>query len=285
MAKYAQSVMTNAGIDLARRAMDSEITLEFTRIASGDGTYSSSEDLKERTALINQLQNFGISSREVLEDNTLHLKGIISNVNEDGTSLTTGYSIREVGLFAKASTDTSDTLFAIAVSDDNPDYIPQYDSLQPATVTEDFYVTVSNTANVTVTSDPSAYAAATDLQKLTDRVATDETSYKALIDTNAGNIATNKTNIANAQKNWTVSLPASGWSSAYPYTQTVTVSGMLASYAPVWGVKNAGATVTDAKAINHAAGFIQSITTGSGNITVTCIKLPTVDLTLMGKGV
>lgn len=86
-------------------------------------------------------------------------------------------------------------------------------------------------------------------------------------------------------KTWSVSLPVSGWSSAYPYTQTVVVSGMAASYSPVWAVLNTATTEANAKAISKAAGFLQSITTADGAITVKAIKKPTVALTLSGKGV
>lgn len=171
MAQYSRTVLTDAGVILARRMMDETITMEFTRIVTGDGQYSSGEDLAARTALKSQKQSFPLSSRSLTdEDRVLHLKYVISNVNPDSSPLTVGYYVREVGIYAHV-TGESEILYAVAIADaDTADYMPEYDELQPATITMDWFITVGNTENITIQASPSAYALAEDLEELAEVV-------------------------------------------------------------------------------------------------------------------
>ena len=171
MAQYSRTVLTDAGVILARRMMDETITMEFTRIVTGDGQYSSGEDIAARTALKSQKQSFPLSSRSLTdEDRVLHLKYVISNVNPDSSPLTVGYYVREVGIYAHV-TGESEILYAVAIADaDTADYIPEYDELQPATITMDWFITVGNTENITIQASPSAYALAEDLEELAEVV-------------------------------------------------------------------------------------------------------------------
>lgn len=171
MAQYSRTVLTDAGVILARRMMDETITMEFTRIVTGDGQYSSGEDIAARTALKSQKQSFPLSSRSLTdEDRVLHLKYVISNVNPDSSPLTVGYYVREVGIYAHV-TGESEILYAVAIADaDTADYLPEYDELQPATITMDWFITVGNTENITIQASPSAYALAEDLEELAEVV-------------------------------------------------------------------------------------------------------------------
>lgn len=78
-------------------------------------------------------------------------------------------------------------------------------------------------------------------------------------------------------------LPASGWNANAPYTQTLTVPGMLASDTPLVDV---ALSDTDETAITqlYAYGCIGRIDAGNGQITVKCYEEhPSVDLTLAMK--
>lgn len=164
MAQYSRATLTDAGVQIARRMMDDDtITMTFTGIASGDGNYSTGEDITARTALKNQIQFFPLSSKKVTSDNVLHLKYIISNVNPDDTPLTVGYYVREIGIYAQVDSEPA-VLYAIAIADSaTADYLPEYDSLQPSTITMDWFLTVGNAENVSIAASPSAYALASDL--------------------------------------------------------------------------------------------------------------------------
>lgn len=164
MAQYSRATLTDAGVQIARQMMDDDtITMTFTGIASGDGNYSTGEDIAARTALKNQIQFFPLSSKKVTSDNVLHLKYIISNVNPDDTPLTVGYYVREIGIYAQVDSEPA-VLYAIAIADSaTADYLPEYDSLQPSTITMDWFLTVGNAENVSIAASPSAYALASDL--------------------------------------------------------------------------------------------------------------------------
>ncbi len=278
MAQYKRSVMTNAGVSLARQAMDSEITLVFTKIETGDGTHNDGEDLKECVALKNTVQSFTLASKKIEDGKTLHLKGIISNVNQDGSHLMEGYRIKEVGIFAKAA-GGDEILYAIAIAEeDHADFIPKYDTNQPATVTIDWYTTVGNMANIQLTSLPSAYASAEDVADLINRMHGAEGS----IHDNQAKIQSNQEEILKNRRNWRVNLPVTGWTEAFPYTQTVSVPEMKEDYSPVWGLLDDRSNELDSKKIGKIQ--IKRVVTGNGNVKVEARKKPNVDCVLLGKG-
>ena len=173
MAQYSRATLTDAGVVLARRMMDDDsLHLTFTGIATGDGHYSTGESLAAKTALKSQKQFFPLSAKKVTEEQVVQLKYIISNVNPDGTPLTVGYYVREVGVYAQIGNETA-VLYAIAIADeDAADYLPEYDELQPSTITMDWFVTVANTQNISIAASPSAYALASDLSETNATVAT-----------------------------------------------------------------------------------------------------------------
>ena len=173
MAQYSRATLTDAGVIIARRMMDDDsLHLTFTGIASGDGQYSAGESLAAKTALKSQKQFFPLSSKRVTEDQTVQLKYVLSNINPDGTPLTVGYYVREVGIFAQVGSEAA-VLYAIAVADEGTaDYLPEYNELQPSTITMDWFLTVANTDNISIAASTTAYALATDLAETNAEVAT-----------------------------------------------------------------------------------------------------------------
>lgn len=102
-------------------------------------------------------------------------------------------------------------------------------------------------------------------------------------DINATNAALNK---AVRQRN--ITLPASGWSSQYPFTQTVSVEGLVQEDdLKVIGVLIPDGTSQDqVKAINKAAGYLMSSedSIGDGSATFHAYKKPAVDITVITEG-
>ena len=229
MAQYSRTVLTDAGVILARRMMDETITMEFTRIVTGDGQYSSGEDLAARTALKSQKQSFPLSSRSLTdEDRVLHLKYVISNVNPDSSPLTVGYYVREVGIYAHV-TGESEILYAVAIADaDTADYMPEYDELQPATITMDWFITVGNTENITIQASPSAYALAEDLEELAEVV-----DQKLDADGDSKNNTVSFTSSDAADSDVTKST---GWETVAPLTSGETHESFMTKFSKI--VKN-----------------------------------------------
>ena len=82
-----------------------------------------------------------------------------------------------------------------------------------------------------------------------------------------------------------VSLPASGWSSAYPYTQTVAVTGFADEDEPVLTmIISNTAPEADVKAYKKAFGFIFAGTVNSTGATFYASKKPETDITVGLKG-
>lgn len=78
----------------------------------------------------------------------------------------------------------------------------------------------------------------------------------------------------------TVSLPASKWTGNGPYTQAVSVAGILADDRPIFGPVYAG---TNDEKIEQSimAGFVSSCETAAGSVTFTALLAkPEVDLTM-----
>ena len=74
-----------------------------------------------------------------------------------------------------------------------------------------------------------------------------------------------------------VVLPVSGWSSTAPYTQTVAVSGILATDQPHYGVVYSG----NWDAEREAFGFVDDLDTAAGSVTFICFEdKPEVNLTI-----
>lgn len=80
----------------------------------------------------------------------------------------------------------------------------------------------------------------------------------------------------------TITVPASGWSSSSPYTQTVSVSGVTAAM----NIPYALDPSMTSEAAAEGFGFISTMATGAGSVTFKCnTDVPTVDLTIVLKGV
>lgn len=101
-------------------------------------------------------------------------------------------------------------------------------------------------------------------------------------DINSTNQAINRLNNEVA-----ISLPVSGWSSAAPYTQAVSVAGVTAADAPVIGIRIAeGTTAANVKLQNKAWGCVDRAVTGAGTVTFYCYnKKPAADFSVNIKGV
>ena len=82
---------------------------------------------------------------------------------------------------------------------------------------------------------------------------------------------------------YNTTLSSSGWSSSVPYTQTVSIQGILATDVPVVDVVLSSTTST-AKSQLEAWGYVSKIETAAGSITATCLEeKPTIDIPIQLK--
>ncbi len=81
-------------------------------------------------------------------------------------------------------------------------------------------------------------------------------------------------------------LTTGGWSGSAPYTQTVTLSGIISADTPIPLIEYPDNVTADQKnQIDKSTNMITSITTNNGSVTVVCkFKKPTINLTIALKG-
>lgn len=87
--------------------------------------------------------------------------------------------------------------------------------------------------------------------------------------------ATNAQTAANSKASkasYSATLSSSGWSSSAPYTQTVTVSGILATDSPIIDLNMSSATVDTAADLQADWSLVGRITTAANSITAYCYE-------------
>lgn len=149
MANWQGAILTNKGRALQAKVEGGLCQLALTKLKTGDGTLAPGQTLEALTDLVSPKQNIGISAVVVDEDQpgVVYVKGILSNA-----SLTTGYLVKELGLFA-TDPDDGEILYAVTV-DSNPDYLQDNTSATVITEALKLAIAVSNTSDVTATLDP-----------------------------------------------------------------------------------------------------------------------------------
>ncbi len=154
---FENAVLTDDGIALLTRVQANECSMTFTKVVLGSGSYTSEASkeisvLQQMTQLKSEEQEADVTSCEVKSETAVKVTATVTNEN-----VSTGYYWNEVGVYAKASDQSTAILYAIAVTSAGEDeswhgdYIPAYDSLTPVTIIQAFVLSVGNSAQVSVT--------------------------------------------------------------------------------------------------------------------------------------
>lgn len=201
MAQFNTVVPTNLGIALINKALAGECTITLTKAQAGDGTWTT--DLADATALQSMKQEVGISEVKVINNQTVSVLALFSNLN-----LQTGYYVKEFGIFAaeEGNEATTEVLYAIVTAvEGKEDFMPPYNSIAPQSMEIETYVTVANASSVTVQAGTGAFASADSLGQVDQLQTIVKTSAVAAINEVVrsvgalGNLATeDKTAIVNA---------------------------------------------------------------------------------------
>jgi len=161
MADFNSFEITNLGIALETRAQV-EGNLNFTKFIIGDGTYSGS--VKTLTGLIHPIMEVPISR---LDSQTTGNSKFTIGFDLSSQDVTTGFYLREIGIYAQDPDGGSDILVFYGNAGDTADYIEPSSS---ATMTEkmiDIEMYIDDIATITATIDSSlVYATQDDLANL-----------------------------------------------------------------------------------------------------------------------
>lgn len=124
MSEYNKTILTNAGIDLARRANKGTATFQLTRGASSTDNLSGKtvEELQNLTQLPSVQQSVILSDVVNTTDNPDTVLGI--RMTFDNHNLKTGYNVHAVGVYAKEP-GKNEILYGVATAK-NPEYIPDF---------------------------------------------------------------------------------------------------------------------------------------------------------------
>ena len=151
MSNWDKPVLTKQGLKLQAK-VDAGNAMQLTKCRLGSGTIGSGQQLEDLTELVAPVQTLPIASVTYSDDSHAC---IISAVTDNST-VTTGYYLREFGIYAK-DPDDGEILYAVA-SDSEPDFIPAKGTSTVISQEIGVALTFANAANVTAAVNTSATA-------------------------------------------------------------------------------------------------------------------------------
>lgn len=152
MSEYNKTILTNEGIDLARRANKGTATFSLTRGVSSTDNLSKKtvEELQNLTQLPSIQQSVKLSDVGDTSDNSDTVLGV--RMTFDNQNLKTGYNVHTVGIYAKEP-DKNEILYGIATAK-TPEYIPDFSEQTLFKFDFLMYLVIGRTDKVTVEVSP-----------------------------------------------------------------------------------------------------------------------------------
>lgn len=144
---WENTVITNAGIELLKNALSGG-TITVTAIKSGAGKVDVSA-LKSQMA-VSSIKQSGTVQGVTKTNETIKIGVLFSNAG-----LSAGYSMTQLGIYAKGSTG-SEVLFAISQSTTGKE-VPAESTMPSWSLVHNFYIKLNNDVTMTATVDPEGY--------------------------------------------------------------------------------------------------------------------------------
>lgn len=151
MSNWGKPVLTKQGLKLQAK-VDAGNAMQLTKCRLGSGTIGSGQQLEDLTELVAPVQTLPIASVTYSDDS----HAVIISAVTDNSTVTTGYYLREFGIYAK-DPDDGEILYAVA-SDSEPDFIPAKGTSTVISQEIGVALTFANAANVTAAVNTSATA-------------------------------------------------------------------------------------------------------------------------------
>lgn len=124
MSQYNKTVLTHAGLELAKRANAGQAKFGITRAVTSadDWSHKTVQDLEEVTTIPNIMQQGTIMDTDEVESNNSVIGVSLCFTNKN---LSTGYQIRVIGLYVKEEGQENDFLYAVTTAI-TPEYMPSF---------------------------------------------------------------------------------------------------------------------------------------------------------------
>lgn len=178
MSQYNKTVLTRAGLELAKKANAGQAKFGITRAVSSaeDWSYKTTQDLEEVTAIPNVIQNGTIMDAEEVESNNAVIGVSLKFTNKD---LTNGYQIRIIGLYVKEEGAKDEILYAITTAV-SPEYMPSFADKVLYRFNMQMYLVIGKAQAVNVVIDEGTAVTHGQFDKYKDEV---DKNIKAVADT------------------------------------------------------------------------------------------------------
>lgn len=168
MSQYNKTVLTRAGLELAKRANAGTTKFGITRAVTSaeDWNYKTTQDLEEVTTVPNVMQAGTIMDAEEVESNNAVIGVSLRFTNKD---LTNGYQIRIIGLYVKEEGAKDEILYALTTAV-SPEYMPSFADKVLYRFNMQMYLVIGKAQAVNVVIDEGTAVTHSQLDKYKDEV-------------------------------------------------------------------------------------------------------------------
>lgn len=148
MSQYNKTVLTHAGLELAKRANAGQAKFGITRAVTSADDWSNKtvQDLEEVTTIPNIMQQGTITDTDEVESNNSVIGVSLCFTNKN---LSTGYQIRIIGLYVKEEGQEDDFLYAVTTAV-TPEYMPDFNDKVLYRFNTQMYLVIGNAQSVNV---------------------------------------------------------------------------------------------------------------------------------------
>ena len=148
MSQYNKTVLTRAGLELAKRANAGQAKFGITRAVTSadDWSHKTVQDLEEATTIPNIMQQGTIMDTDEVESNNSVIGVSLCFTNKN---LSTGYQIRIIGLYVKEEGQENDFLYAVTTAI-TPEYMPSFADKVLYKFNMQMYLVIGNAQSVNV---------------------------------------------------------------------------------------------------------------------------------------
>lgn len=148
MSQYNKTVLTHAGLELAKRVNAGQAKFGITRAVTSADDWSNKtvQDLEEVTTIPNIMQQGTIMDTDEVESNNSVIGVSLCFTNKN---LSTGYQIRVIGLYVKEEGQENDFLYAVTTAI-TPEYMPSFADKVLYRFNMQMYLVIGNAQSVNV---------------------------------------------------------------------------------------------------------------------------------------